>query len=335
MAYLASCKMIFSLAITGPTASGKTALSLEVAKRLSGEIIGCDSMQIYKKMNIGTAKPTAEEQAIVPHHMIDFLSPEESFSAQSYREMAIPVAEDVVKRGNLPIFVGGTGLYVDSLMRVGAVRSPESDPEYRERLLSEAETEGGCDRLYERLRTVDPGAAETIHKNNVKRVIRALEIYDKTGMTKTELDKLGALPAEDIRVGMITLDFHNRETLYKRVDKRVDVMIDEGLLDETRSLYSDGLFEASPTASQAIGYKEMLPYLKGECDLDTAIEALKLATRRYAKRQLTWFRHERDAVRLYLDDESGAMRPFDEIVAEAVRIAEGLIYEYNIKFAER
>ena len=327
--------MIFALAVTGPTASGKTALSLELAERLSGEIIGCDSMQIYKRMSIGTAKPTVEEQSRAPHHMIDFLSPEESFSAQSYRDMAIPVAEDIVRRGRLPIFVGGTGLYIDSLMRVGQAASPESDPEYRAALLSEAASPEGARGLWERLKSVDPESAEAIHKNNVKRVIRALEIYDKTGKRKSELDKLSAEPASEISIGLLTLDFHNRENLYSRADKRVDIMISEGLLEETKELYSDGIFDNSPTASQAIGYKELLPYIKGECGLEDAVEALKMATRRYAKRQLTWFRHEKDAVRIYLDTEDGEMRSYGELVDETVRAAESLMSEYERKITER
>ncbi len=321
--------MIFALALTGPTASGKTRLSIELAERLSGEIISCDSMQIYKKMNIGTAKATPSEQARVKHHLIDFLSPEESFSAQSYRSMATAAALEITERGKTPIFVGGTGLYIDSVMRDGADSSPESDPEYRQKLLLLASDEEGMEKLWQRLLSVDPESAEKIHKNNVKRVIRALEIYDKTGRTKTELDKETNVRSSEISVGMITLDFHNRDNLYCRVDRRVDEMIKEGLIEETVSLYNEGLLDGSTTASQAIGYKELIPYIKGECTLGEATAALKTATRRYAKRQLTWFRHERDALRLYLDTEEGMMRSYGEIIQEAYNMARELIKTYN------
>ncbi len=313
--------MIRSIAITGPTASGKTALSLDLAEGLLGEIISSDSMQVYQRMSIGTAKATAEEQARVPHHLIDFLSPSQSFSAESWREMAVAAAEDIISRGRLPIFVGGTGLYIDSLMRGGADSSPESDPEYRERLLREATDGSGIDALWQRLYSVDPESAEKIHKNNVKRVIRALEIYDKTGKTKSELDRETRCGSPEIDVCMITLDFHNRENLYERVERRVDIMLGEGLLEEVRELYSDGLLDGRNTASQAIGYKELLSYIKGECSLNEAVDTLKTATRRYAKRQLTWFRHERDAKRLYLDSEDGQMRSYADVLDEARSLA--------------
>ena len=280
--------MIFALAITGPTASGKTAVSLEVCKCFGGEVISCDSMQIYKEMSIGTAKPTAEERATVPHHLIDFLSPKESFSVERYRDMAVSCVKDVSSRGKLPVFVGGTGLYIDSVMRNSAVESPESDPEYRERLLASVKDEEDAKALWNRLSSVDPESAEKIHHNNVKRVIRALEIFDKTGKSKTEFDRESRLLHSEISLGMITIDFHDRENLYKRADLRVDLMLKEGLLDEVISLYERGLLDGA-TASQAIGYKELLTYVKGEKPLSEAIEDLKLATRRYAKRQLTWF----------------------------------------------
>ena len=316
--------MIFALAITGPTASGKTAVSLEIAGQMSGEIIGCDSMQIYKEMSIGTAKPTEEERRAVKHHLIDFLSPEESFSAERYREMAICSAKDISSRGKLPIFVGGTGLYIDSVMRNSASGSPESDPEYRDRILSCVKDESDAKAVWERLNSVDPESAEKIHYNNVKRVIRALEIYDKTGKTKSQFDKESRAVNSEISVGMITIDFHDRENLYRRADLRVDVMMKEGLLEEAESLYRKGLLD-SGTASQAIGYKELLTYIKGEKSLEEAVEDLKLATRRYAKRQLTWFRRYPDALRLYPDNEDGRMKDTEKFVSEAVMLAEGLI----------
>ncbi len=316
--------MIKAAALTGPTASGKTAISLDIAERMNAEIICCDSMQIYKKMDIGTAKPTAEERARVRHHLTDFLSPEECFSAENYRAEAIKTALEISQRGKLALFVGGTGLYIDSVMRSGQKLVPESDPEYRERLLSSATDEQGIEALWQRLCSVDPESASKIHKNNVKRVIRALEIFDKTGRKKSEVDKESEESSE-IEVKMVTLDFHNRENLYLRVEERVDIMIKEGLLSETDMLYREGLLDGVTTASQAIGYKELLPYIKGERSLEDCINDLKCATRRYAKRQLTWFRHERDARHLFLDTEDGIMRSYEDIKNEAFLVFEELL----------
>jgi len=321
--------MIFSLAITGPTASGKTALSLSLAERLNAEIISCDSMQIYKDMNIGTAKATEEERARAPHHLIDFLSPFENYSAESYRADAIATAKDISKRGRLPLFVGGTGLYIDTVKRGLAPESPESDPEYRERILSSLKNDEDIDVLWDRLREVDPESAEKIHKNNVKRVIRALEIYDKTGKPKSQLDKESLTYKGEVFVGMITIDFLDRENLYKRVDLRVDMMMEGGLLSEVESLYNRGLLTGG-TASQAIGYKELVDYIEGRCTLAEAVDNLKLASRRYAKRQLTWFRHEKDARVIYADLPDGSMKSADEMLSEAMEIAEEFKREYRL-----
>ena len=314
-----------ALVICGPTASGKTAISIELARALSGEIICCDSMQIYRGMDIGTAKPTEEERRKIPHHMTDFLSPTEAYSAGRYREEALAVAKEIEARGALPIFVGGTGLYIDTVIRPPATDSPPSDPEVRAALTARAAEEGGTDALYARLSEVDPESALAIHKNNLKRVIRALEIYELTGRKKSDYDKISSGLASDVRVGMITLDFHNRENLYRRVDLRVEEMVAGGLASEARALYDAGLLSAGSTAAQAIGYKELIPYLKGEEDIFWAKEKIKLSTRQYAKRQLTWFRHETEAERLYLDTEDGVMRSTEEILAEAKTLAEGLL----------
>ncbi len=316
---------MLALAITGPTASGKTALSIKIAEALGGEIISCDSMQIYKGMDIGTAKATAEEQARVPHHLIDFLSPTENYSAELYRAQATQAARDITAGGKLPIFVGGTGLYIDTVMRGCAVEAPESCPEYRQRILSQVKNEEDISALWERLFAVDPRSAEKIHKNNIKRVIRALEIYDATGIPKSQLDERSREYSPDIRVGMITLDFHNRDNLYKRVDSRVEIMMADGLLDEVRALYGAGLLADGTTASQAIGYKEFLAYLKGECELSEAVEALKLSSRRYAKRQLTWFRHETDACRIFVDREDGSLKDSETLFDEVLRAARDLV----------
>ena len=322
--------MSFALALTGPTASGKTSLSLSLAEKLGCEIISLDSMQIYKHMDIGTAKATADERARVPHHMIDFLSPSESYSAEDYRADAMRVLADVESRGRLPLFVGGTGLYMDTVIRGTELSSPPSSEELRERLLESAVTDEEREALWQRLLEIDPESANKTHKNNVRRVVRALEIYELTGKTKTYFDELSRTVTPDLEVGMITLDFHNRDNLYSRVDMRVDQMIDEGLLDEVKSLYDSGILVENTTAAQAIGYKEIKLYLDGECSLDEAVELLKLSTRRYAKRQLTWFRHNKDAKRLYIDREDGAMKSKDELLTELYAMAHELMKNREI-----
>ena len=321
--------MIYSLAITGPTASGKTAVSVELAKAFRAEIISCDSMQIYKGMDIGTAKATTEEQDTVPHHMLDVVSPTEDYSVESYRRDALACAGDIISRGSIPIFVGGTGLYIDALMRAPMKCVPESSREYRDAELSKIKTEDDKDALWERLRRIDPESAFAIHKNNVRRVLRAIEIYETTGKTKSYFDALSRAASPDIHVDMITLDFHNRDNLYRRVDMRVDEMLGLGLVDEVRSLYLGGLLLPGTTASQAIGYKEIVSYLDGESSLEEACDLIKLSTRRYAKRQLTWFRHETCAYRLYIDNEDGSMRGREEIIREAIAAAEQFIKGFS------
>ena len=311
--------MLKAIAITGPTASGKTRLSLSVAEALSCEIISADSMQIYTGMDIGTAKATKEERERVPHHLIDFLSPSESYSTERYRCDALATAREIASRGKIPLFVGGTGLYIDTLLRGEQTSVPESSPEYREKIMSELKSPDDVHALWERLKSLDPESAEKIHENNVRRVIRALEIYDSTGVTKTELDKISKNAAKDIEILVITLDFHERAALYRRIDSRVDEMMAEGLLDEVKTLYESGALDGDNTASQAIGYKELLSYIRGEASLDEALEILKQSSRRYAKRQLTWFRHV-DAKRIMVDDELGNERKFDDILAETLEI---------------
>jgi tRNA dimethylallyltransferase len=320
--------MIFALAITGPTASGKTALSLGLAERISAEIISCDSMQIYKGMDIGTAKATVEERSRVPHHLIDFLSPTESYSVEEYRSSAISCARDVVMRGKIPLFVGGTGLYIDSVGRPNAQDAPESDPEFRERILAEIKSEDDITALWERLKEVDPESAEKIHKNNLRRVIRALEIYHKTGVPKSVIDAQSLDGEREVFVGMITIDFLDRELLYKRIDLRVDMMMEEGLLDEVRTLHNAGLLSHG-TASAAIGYKELIDFIEGRCSLDEAVENLKIASRRYAKRQLTWFRHEKGARVIYADNPNGTMKGAEQMICEALAIYENFTSEYK------
>ena len=319
--------MSFALAITGPTASGKTALSLALAEHLNCEIISIDSMQIYRYMDIGTAKATAEERARAPHHMIDFLDPAESYSAEDYRADAMVAFRDIESRGKMPLFVGGTGLYMDTVMRGTELASPPSSEELKARLMSMAETEEQREMLWQRLMEVDPASAEKTHKNNVRRVVRALEIYELTGKTKTYFDELTRAAKPEVDVGMITLDFHNRDNLYSRVDLRVDQMIKEGLLDEVKSLYEGKILLKGTTAAQAIGYKEIISYLDGECTFAEAVELLKLSSRRYAKRQLTWFRHNEGAKRLYIDREDGKMKDREELISELYALADELIKE--------
>ena len=321
--------MSFALAITGPTASGKTALSLALAEHLGCEIISIDSMQIYKYMDIGTAKATEEEQKRAPHHMIDFLSPKESYSAEDYRADAMKVLHDIESRGKLPLFVGGTGLYMDTVMRGVQLESPPSSDELKEKLMAMADDEESREKLWQRLKEIDPASAEKTHKNNVRRVVRALEIYELTGKTKTYFDELTKAAKPEVTVGMITLDFHNRDNLYERVDLRVEQMMREGLLSEVESLYRSGTLVKGTTAAQAIGYKEIISYLDGECTLDGAVEFLKLSSRRYAKRQLTWFRHNEDAVRLFVDREDGVMKNKDELISELYGIADELLKKKN------
>ena len=315
--------MLRTLALTGPTASGKTALSIELAKRLGCEIISLDSMQIYRGMDIGTAKATEAERAEVPHHLIDFLSPLQDYSAEAYRADALRVAGEITERGKIPLFVGGTGLYLDTLLRVPSGEVPPSDPEWRERMLSGIKSEADIDALYERLREIDEDSAAATHKNNIKRVLRAIEIYEKTGKPKSYFDRISKKTSPDISALAITLDFHSRDLLYDRIGLRVDEMVKMGLLDEARSLYEAGLLKEGTTAGQAIGYKELVSYLKGEASLGEALESIKLSTRRYAKRQLTWFRHT-DAHRVFVDDEEGKPRDKGEILAEILSYAKDI-----------
>ena len=319
--------MIKATAITGPTASGKTSLSLDIAEALGCEIISCDSMQIYKEMDIGTAKATADEQARVRHHLIDVISPSEAFSANSYREMALRAAEDIASRGKIPLFVGGTGLYLATLMRGECPEVPESDPEYRRQIEEKIISEEDKLELHKRLGKIDPVSADTIHYNNVRRVIRALEIYDATGKPKSYFDELSRRPSDKISIKHVTLDFHKRETLYARADARVEAMLRDGLEAEVRSLLDRGLLDESTTASQAIGYKELVLAIRGDMSVDAAVAELKQATRNYAKRQLTWFRHDGSAVRVYRDREDGTLRDNADIFSECMNIFKEFISE--------
>ena len=274
--------------VVGPTASGKSALALAIARECGGEIVSCDSMQIYKRMNIGTAKPTEEEMSLVRHHMIDIVEPWEDFSCADYARLAEKAIEDIISREKTPVICGGTGLYLDALLRGGLPEVADSDEGYRAELCAFLEREG-AEKLHAMLEKIDPESAEAIHMNNTKRVISALEIYHTSGRKKSELDKENsALDGryEPLAVGLF---YPDRQVLYDRINRRVDIMVEGGLLDEVRALEDEGVFKRSKTASGAIGYKEFLGYLRGEMSLEQAVEDLKMATRRYAKRQCTWF----------------------------------------------
>ncbi|MBQ9133643.1 MAG: tRNA (adenosine(37)-N6)-dimethylallyltransferase MiaA [Clostridia bacterium] len=310
---------IKSIAIVGSTASGKSALALAAAKRFDGEILSVDSMQVYRTMDIGTAKPTAAEQAEVRHHLIDICDPKSPFSAADFAPQALACAKEVASRGKLPIFCGGTGLYLDSLMRGDAPSETAADENVRAELRAFAET-NGVHALHARLAEVDAESAEQIHENNVKRVIRALEVYLVSGKPKSAWDRESRLVPKAIEPTVIGLAYHDRELLYARIDARVDAMLAAGLLEETKRLDADGVFAANGTAAAAIGYKELLPAIRGEISPEEAAETLKRATRRYAKRQMTWFSAKDYVLPLWCDTASGEMRPFDDIFAELCRM---------------
>lgn len=292
------------LCIVGPTASGKTALAVAAAKALNGEVISCDSMQIYKYLSVGTAKPTVGEMDGVVHHCIDFVDPRTPFSCPDYAAAATACAHDILSRGKLPVFCGGTGLYLDSTIR-GTRFSEKPEEEGESTVMTALRTEyerDGIDGIYARLSEVDPAAAAAIHKNNTKRVLRALEIYLTTGRTKTAWDAESHSEPPQFRACRIGLDYRDRSILHDRINRRVTLMLEMGLEEEVRRLYAEGYLPDGSTAAQAIGYKEFLSYLAGEMTLDEAADHLRTATRRYAKRQLTWFRRDPDTHWLYPDE---------------------------------
>ena len=275
------------ICIAGPTASGKTALAVALAKALDGEVISCDSMQIYQGMDVGTAKPTEAEMAGIPHHMLDVCDPDEDFSVSRYCALADPVLQDILARGKTAIIAGGTGLYMDALIR-GNDFAPCPATGMREKLEIEAD-ETGMEAMLERLRAIDPEAAARLHIADRKRIIRALEVYYETGETITAHNlKTQAIPPKYDPV-WFALEDENRADLYARIDRRVDIMLKDGLLEEIQGLLHRGIPEKC-TAMQAIGYKEFVDGLAGRCTLEEAAALVKQSSRRYAKRQLTWFR---------------------------------------------
>ena len=278
------------ICIAGPTASGKTALAVELAKELNGEVVSCDSMQIYKRMDIGTAKPTLEEMQGIPHHMLDVAQPWEDFSVSRYCRMASPIVDDIVARRKTAIIAGGTGLYMDSLIR-GNAFAPFPATGVRETLEAQADAEG-MEAMLAQLRAVDPDSAARLHLSDRKRIIRALEVYLETGETITEHNrKTQAVPPRYTPL-WLGLDFTERSELYRRIDQRVGIMLEQGLVEEIRDLLSSGIPEKC-TAMQAIGYKEFVDALDGRCTIEEAADQVRQSSRRYAKRQLTWFRRNK------------------------------------------
>ena len=281
------------LVICGPTASGKTALAVELALRHHGEVVSADSMQIYRRMDIGTAKPTREEMRGVPHHMLDVADPEEDFSVARYVDMAAKCVDDILSRGKLPILAGGTGLYIDSLLSGRTFAPFQPDSLLRGQLEEQLRREGGAAMLA-RLAQVDPDSAARLHPNDEKRIIRALEVYQSTGKTITQhnLETRAIPPRYDALT--LALAFEQREDMWSRIDRRVDQMMDQGLVDEVQRLLDSGV-PAKCTAMQAIGYKEMAAALLSGGDVRSAAEEIQLRSRQYAKRQLTWFRRNKAA----------------------------------------
>lgn len=276
------------IVITGPTATGKTRLSVELAKEFDGEIVSADSMQLYRRMDIGTAKVTKEEMQGIPHHMIDVAEPEESYSVARYVQEADACISDILARGKVPIIAGGTNLYIDSLIAGRDFAENESDNALRDELLAEYDSIGG-EKMLEELRGFDPDRAAKLHPADKRRIVRAIEVYKLTGKTITEHDEETKRIPPKYDAAMIALDYEDRAELYSRIDKRVDEMVAQGLFDEVKSLLDAGLSD-SCTAMQAIGYKEPAAYFRGELSESDAIALIKQESRRYAKRQLTWLR---------------------------------------------
>ena len=305
------------ICIAGPTASGKTALAVELAKKYNGEVISCDSMQIYRRMDIGTAKPTAAEMQGIVHHMLDVADPEEDFSVSRYCEMATPILDGILARGKTAIIAGGTGLYMDSLIR-GNGFAPTPATGHRERL-EEKLAQVGLDAMLAELAAIDPDAAQRSQRNP-RRVIRALEVYYETGETITAHNlKTQAIPPRYAPL-WLGLDFDPRQLLYERIDLRVSLMLEAGLEQEIRALLSSGLNKRC-TALQAIGYKEFVAALEGQCSMEDAADEVRKASRRYAKRQLTWFRRNKDMHWLTRRENTGA--------AEIIEMARQVIGNFD------
>ena len=280
--------------LAGPTAVGKTSLSIRLAKETGGEIISADSMQVYRHMDIGSAKITKEEMEGVPHYLVDVLEPEEEFNVVRFQQMAKEAAERIWEKGKIPLVVGGTGFYIQALLYDIDFTENDGDESYRRQLEQKASDEEGASELYEMLKTVDPKAAQEIHPRNIKRIIRALEFYHQTGKKISEHNETQRQRESPYNYTYFVLT-DERSRLYERIDRRVDLMMEQGLLDEVRYLKERGVRKDS-TAMQGLGYKELYAYLEGEYPLDEAVRIIKRDTRHFAKRQLTWFKRERDVI---------------------------------------
>ncbi|MBQ2957154.1 MAG: tRNA (adenosine(37)-N6)-dimethylallyltransferase MiaA [Clostridia bacterium] len=300
------------IVIGGPTASGKSAAAVRLCQRIGGQVISSDSMQIYRGMDIGTAKPTEEEMGGIPHHLLSIAEPGEKYSAAAYRELATQAIQSVYASGEQPVVCGGTGLYIDALTKPMSFAEHNEDETLRKELSALSETMVGKMRLHQMLKEIDPESAARLHINDVRRVIRAIEVYRTTGRTITEQTRLDKEREGDYSVVMFALEWP-REILYDRINKRVDVMIKNGLIDEVRTLLNNGLSEGS-TAMQALGYKEIVAALNGRISMNEAIDDIKQGSRHYAKRQLTWFRRDE---RVHWIQASG--KSLDQIVDEMIK----------------
>ncbi|MBE6806414.1 MAG: tRNA (adenosine(37)-N6)-dimethylallyltransferase MiaA [Ruminococcaceae bacterium] len=300
--------------IAGPTASGKTALSIQLAKAIGGEVVSADSMQIYGGVAVGTARPTEEEMEGIPHHLMGFLPLDDKYSVARYQEDATAAFEAIYRRRKTPVMCGGTGLYIQSFMENRQLFEEESDPELRKRYQELADAEGN-EVLLERLRLVDPETAGRLHVNDRNRIIRALEVYHTTGQTIAEQVKLSHSVPSPYTPCLFLLDFQDRQNLYDRINRRVDVMLEKGLLEEAKRVLAT---DPDATVTQAIGYKEFLPYFRGEISLEEAADKLRQQTRRYAKRQLSWF-HRMSGVHTLWVDACGSA---EELVTQAISIYE-------------
>ena len=287
--------------VAGPTASGKTALGIALAKDFNGEIVSADSMQVYRGMDIGTAKASLAEREGIPHHMLDVAEPWEDYSVARYVEQAEACCRDILSRGKRPILVGGTGLYIDSLISGRDFAAVDSDQGLREALAAEYDALGG-EAMHRRLQELDPERAAILHPGDKRRIVRALEVYRLTGMTITEHDRQTQALPKRFDAAAIHLNFKNRAALYARIDRRVDMMVEQGLFREVEGLLAAGLSPES-TAMQAIGYKEVVRSLQGELRREEAVDLIKQASRRYAKRQLTWFNRDKEALPILWEDE--------------------------------
>ena len=287
--------------VAGPTASGKTALGIALAKDFNGEIVSADSMQVYRGMDIGTAKASLAEREGIPHYMLDVAEPWEDYSVARYVEQAEACCRDILRRGKLPILVGGTGLYIDSLISGRDFAAVDSDQGLREALAAEYDALGG-EAMHRRLQELDPERAAILHPGDKRRIVRALEVYRLTGMTITEHDRQTRALPRRFDAAAIHLNFKNRAALYARIDRRVDMMVEQGLFREVEGLLAAGLSPES-TAMQAIGYKEAVRSLQGELRREEAVDLIKQASRRYAKRQLTWFNRDKEALPILWEDE--------------------------------